>query len=281
MSYYDYYKPTKPIETDKGIKAKSKRGAFVKNWWATRWIEAMTQLGDRGRLQRGRSYARKGQVVALDEKKEGIAAKVQGSRKTPYKVTINLTPLTDAQWDKVIAALSERAIFAAQLLAGEMPQEIEQVFADVGVPLFPIRSGDLQAACSCPDYASVCKHLAATHYILGERFDEDPFLLFRLRGRNEQQIMEKLRQSGADAAEFGLEPAPPLDDALNHFWQPTQLTHFVTHIKPPTTPMPLLKRLGQPSFVSDNVETWLADAYASVTAHVVETAFEDEDNETE
>lgn len=275
MSNYYYYEPAKTIETDKGIKAKSKRGAFVTNWWATRWIEAMTNIVDRGRLQRGKRYARKGQVVALDEKKGGILAKVQGSRKTPYKVQISLTALNDAQWNKVLEALSQRAIFSAQLLAGEMPQEIEQVFADVGVPLFPMRWSDLQTSCSCPDYADVCKHLAATHYILGERFDEDPFLIFRLRGHNEQQIMDALRQSGAAAPEAGLEPAQPL--TLDNFWHSAQpLTHFATHIKPPTTLMPILKRLGQPRFVSDNLENVLKDAYISVTEEVITLAFEDD-----
>lgn len=269
MSYY-YYEPTKPIETNRGIKARSKRGAFAENWWATRWINAMTALGDRGRLQRGKRYARKGQVIALDEAKGGITAKVQGSRKTPYKIKISLTPLTDAQWEKVLAALSKRAIFAAQLLAGEMPQEIEEVFDGVGVPLFPKRTNDIQTNCSCPDYASVCKHLAATHYILGERFDADPFLLFRLRGRNEQQIMDSLRESGAGEPER--EPAPPL--ALDTFWQAEPI-HFATHIQPPTTPLPILRRLGQPRFVSADLAATLNSAYNDVTEQILLMTFEE------
>ena len=87
--YYDYNtKPT--IETDQGIKAKSKRGAFVKSWWATRWIKAMEQVMDRGRLGRGRRYARKGQVVSLVEKRGEVVGKVQGSRKRPYTITISI-----------------------------------------------------------------------------------------------------------------------------------------------------------------------------------------------
>ena len=104
MSWYYNYKPT--IETDEGIKAKSKRGAFVKNWWATRWIEAMEGLMDRGRLQRGRRYARRGQVLTLTEGKGEIVGKVQGSRRRPYTITIHIKPLTDAQWEQVIEALA-------------------------------------------------------------------------------------------------------------------------------------------------------------------------------
>ena len=108
MSWYDNTKPTRPIETDEGIKARSKQGEFVKNWWATRWIEAMERVLDRGRLQRGRSYARKGQVLALEEGKGEIKAKVQGSRRTPYRVAIRITPLAEREWEKVLAALAER-----------------------------------------------------------------------------------------------------------------------------------------------------------------------------
>lgn len=196
MNYHDYefYKPTQRVETDKGLKARSKRGEFVKNWWAARWIKALERLMDAGRLRRGRSYARSGQVLSIEEQKGGLLAKVQGSRATPYKVTIKLYPLSDAQWSAVIDALAARAIFTAQLLAGEMPQEIEEAFATAGVSLFPDKRDELETDCSCPDWANPCKHVAATHYILGEQFDEDPFLLFRLRGRSQEQIIEALRE---------------------------------------------------------------------------------------
>src|SRR6185503_11551215 len=124
--YYDYFEPTQPIRTDNGIKAKSKRGEFAKNWWATRWIAALERLVDRGRLTRGRSYARQGQVLSIEETKSGITAKVQGSARKPYKVTIDIDTLTNAQWEQVIDALAGQALFTAQLLAGEMPQDIEQ-----------------------------------------------------------------------------------------------------------------------------------------------------------
>ncbi|MBI5952296.1 MAG: SWIM zinc finger family protein [Chloroflexi bacterium] len=196
MSYF-YFKPTKAIKTKDGIKAQSKRGAFAKNWWAQRWIAALERLVDLGRLSRGRSYPRQGQVLSIDETKDGIAARVQGSMRTPYKISIKINHLTDAEWDKVIDALAEQAIFTAQLLAGEMPQDIEQAFEQAKVSLFPSNRKDLQTDCSCPDYSNPCKHIAATHYILGERFDEDPFLIFRLCGRTQEQVMRELRKRRA------------------------------------------------------------------------------------
>jgi uncharacterized Zn finger protein len=285
MSWYYNYKAKPTIETDEGIKAKSKRGAFVKNWWATRWIEAMERLMDRGRLQRGRRYARKGQVLSLTEGTGEVIGKVQGSRRRPYTITIQIKPLTDKQWEQVISALSARPIFMAQLLAGEMPQEIEDAFADVKLSLFPT-SRDLTQECNCPDWAEVCKHLASVHYILAERFDEDPFLLFRLRGKTQDEIMEALgKLQGADGGEDSTapeyEPPAPLSDSLSDFWASgDEAAQFQTHIAPPDTPYPALARLGAPAFM-DTIERWLKPAYDVLSETAVSTAFTDQTNENE
>ncbi len=161
----------------------------------------MEGLVDQARLQRGRSYARSGQVLSIVETQNGIEARVQGSRPKPYDVTIQVTPLNDRQWDLVIDALSEQALFTAQLLAGEMPGNIEDAFNAAGVSLFPNQTGDLSSDCTCPDWANPCKHVAATHYILGDRFDDDPFLLFRMRGRTQEEILEALRQRRSEAGQ--------------------------------------------------------------------------------
>ena len=285
MSWYYDFKPTKPIETDKGIKAKSKRGDFVKNWWASRWLGAMEQVMDRGRLQRGRSYARKGQVLSLEEGRGKITAKVQGSRRTPYKVTVELTPLAEKDWEKVITALAERPYFVAQLLAGEMPQEIEEAFQVAKLDLFPARR-ELIQECSCPDPAAVCKHLAAVHYILAERFDEDPFLLFRLRGKAQEEILASLGTT-QDEVETAVSteyiPALPLSESLQNFWQPgPELESFAVHIAPAEEPYPLLERLGDPDFFPD-ARRWLVKAYDLVAETAVQIAFQPEEavNETE
>jgi uncharacterized Zn finger protein len=285
--YYTYFKPTHPIETDQGIKAKSKRGDFVKNWWANRWINALERLVDAGRLRRGRSYARKGQVLSIEESKSGIQAKVQGSRRTPYKVSINIDTLSNDQWEKVIDVLAEQAIFTAQLLAGEMPQEIEEAFAQAGVSLFPEKKTELITECSCPDWANPCKHVAAVHYILGEQFDEDPFMLFRLRGRTQEQILEALRARRAEAAGATDETeeeevVTPLNETLDHFWEMSPpLTHYRTNIKTPVTEFPILKRLGQPSFVSEDLIKQLGPAYQAITDQAITIAFDEASVEEE
>jgi uncharacterized Zn finger protein len=285
--YYDDFEPRHPRRTDQGIKARSQRGEFVKSWWAERWIKALERLMDAGRLRRGRSYARSGQVLSIEETAGGIRARVQGSRPKPYVVGIELTKLTDREWSKVIEALGERAIFTAQLLAGEMPQQIEEAFAAAGVNLFPTQRSDLATECSCPDPANPCKHVAATHYILGEQFDEDPFLLFRLRGRNQEQIIQALRASRTLAGEPTLaetsvdyapaEAGPPLEEDLARFWSRQQpLAQFTVNLKPPLTARPLLKRLGQPSFLEANLELLLGPAYDAISEAALAAALADQ-----
>jgi uncharacterized Zn finger protein len=125
-----------------------------------------------------------------------VTALVQGSRPRPYKVTIKVLPLTSAQWREVEALLASRAVFRAKLLAGEMPQEIEEVFAACGTPLFPRRASDLDMDCTCPDWEVPCKHLAAVCYVLAEAFDEDPFGMLAWRGRGKEELLASLRPAG-------------------------------------------------------------------------------------
>ncbi len=242
---------------------------------------------DNWRLTRGRSYARQGQVLSIEETKDGIAAKVQGSRSTPYKIKIQISPLTDTEWDKVFDALAEQAIFTAQLLAGEMPQEIESAFERAKVSLFPSRRADLKTDCSCPDPTNPCKHIAATHYILGERFDEDPFLIFRLRGRTQEQVMAALRQRRAGEDESAEEPEEvevviPLEEQVSHFWElSAPLAGFSVSIRPPAIEMPLLKRLGEANFVpAPGLESLLKGAYQTTSNKAVEIAYRESDGET-
>lgn len=200
MSFPDWYRsaPKRP-PPERGIKMK-KVGT---TWWGQRWIEALQQVlsGDEGRLARGRTYARAGRVHDLIVKGGLVTAKVTGSRSTPYAITIKLGQLTEAAWSKAIAGMAEKAQFSAELLAGQMPREIDEVFRASKVSLFPLQREDLVTSCSCPDWGDPCEHVAATHYVLGEALDRDPFLLFELRGRGKAQVLEALRLArGAEAS---------------------------------------------------------------------------------
>jgi len=192
-SWDDRPERSSPLPAD-GIKARTRAGqAFGQTWWGGKWIEALERLVNPGRLQRGRSYARKGQVLNIDFEENHVSSRVQGTRSDPYQVSIEVKSIDDARWNRVIGVMASQAIFAAKLLAGEMPQDIEEAFSSAGVALFPERSADLRTECSCPDNANPCKHISAVYYLLGEQFDADPFLLFQLRGRSKEQIIADLR----------------------------------------------------------------------------------------
>jgi uncharacterized Zn finger protein len=275
---WGWYKPSRPIKTDRGIKSRSRRGAFGESWWGKRWIAALEQFGWGNRLQRGKSYARQGQVLSIDFAGPKVKAKVQGSRPTPYAVTIEIKPLADAQWEQVTIALAQQAIFAAKLLAGEMPQDIEAAFDTAGVALFPRGARDIAASCSCPDSANPCKHIAAVYYLLGERFDDDPFLIFQVRGRSREQIVAALRAQRAVegdvlAAETVAvtEPAAALAGLLATFYQAgPELETIVARVAPSEVAAALLKRLG-PAPAGTDAE--LRAAYEAMTTWAMERVF--------
>ncbi len=186
--------PARTRRVEGGIKAKSKRGAIGEQWWSRRFISVLESYGMSGRLARGRSYARAGQVLDFELSQGKVTARVQGSRARPYQVRLGVLPLTTAQWRRVQERLASQALFRAKLLAGEMPPEIEEVFDDCGTPLFPRSAGDLDMRCSCPDWGVPCKHLAAVCYVLAEEFDRDPFGLLAWRGRGREELLAALRQ---------------------------------------------------------------------------------------
>jgi uncharacterized Zn finger protein len=227
-SRWDDWPPAKPIRVEGGIKARSKRGAIGEQWWSRRFIGVLEASGLSGRLARGRSYARAGQVLDFTLSQGKVTARVQGSRPRPYDVRLSVLPLTKPQWRRVQERLAARALFRAKLLAGEMPHEIEDVFAECGTPLFPRSAGDLDMRCSCPDWGVPCKHLAALCYVLAEEFDRDPFAMLAWRGQARDELLGALRavRSGGprpDPAAAAvpaavLEPAAPLPAAPGEFW---------------------------------------------------------------
>lgn len=257
--YGGYYPPSTPLEAKGGIKAQTKRGTFGRSWWAKRWIAVLESFNIGARLGRGRNYARKGQVISVDVQSGLVEARVQGSRSRPYEVVVKVKKLSAAQWKKIAEELSSQAIYSAKLLAGEMPQDIEEAFRDVGLSLFPEKSGDLRTACSCPDWSNPCKHIAAVYYLLGEEFDRDPFLIFKLRGMSRKKIVEMLGVSGATESRdksnskyvgeepTDLQPVPPdpIPEDPNAFWNGNVVPDdLLGEVIVPSISAALIKRLG-------------------------------------
>jgi uncharacterized Zn finger protein len=252
-SSYAWWERHGPRLPSHGIRAQTRRGAFGKSWWGSRWIAALEKLVNPGRLERGRTYARVGQVVSLDVERGAVKAVVQGSRPEPYRVQITFKQLSGSEWERVIDAMAAEALYAARLLSGEMPEQIEEVFSSVGTSLFPTEKNDMRTRCSCPDTANPCKHIAAVHYLLGERFDEDPFLMFLLRGRSQEEIVAalRMRRAGPD----GEAEAPPevelaSEPDVSSFWNaPPRTEEVALHFALPESDALTVKRLGPPPFV--------------------------------
>ena len=216
----NWYPPSRPREAD-GLKARSARGPIAQTWWSQRFVEVLEDIGIGSRLQRGRNYARRGQVISVDVGPGLVTAQVQGSRARPYRVRIGIAAFDKSQWAEIESALAENALFAAGLLVGEMPSDIENVFDALGLPLFPAQAQDLSLDCSCPDVAVPCKHLAAVFYLLAEAFDEDPFRILAWRGREREDLLENLaaaRSGGRPSVDRAEPSGPDLADCLDSFF---------------------------------------------------------------
>ncbi|GAB7040918.1 MULTISPECIES: SWIM zinc finger family protein [Catenuloplanes] len=210
-----FFEAGKPIAVDGGIRARSQRGKIGEQWWSRHFIEILEDICDPGRLARGRAYARKGQVISLSVAPGTVTALVQGSRPTPYEVTVGIERYDAPRWAAIEKEIASQALYRAKLLAGEMPTEIVGVFDALGAPLFP---AELDMECSCPDWGFPCKHLSAALYLLAEAFDDDPFLVLAWRGRTREELLGSLGTVPVFDA-LAVEHVP-LADALDGFYAP-------------------------------------------------------------
>jgi uncharacterized Zn finger protein len=267
--------------------------------WSERWQELLHKLGYEPHLRRGRSYARRGQVKALEVQMGQVTARVEDRDLGLCDIEILVNKLTDEQWAQVIDALSSQAIYVAQLLAGDMPTNIDELFQQAGVSLLPGGAYDIEIRCmQCSYGEQPCKHTAAVLYLLGQMLDDDPWLLFRLRGRDRQQVLQELRQrrsEGEESANAGMpssqqamehptigslststEARLPLSAQLDNFWgRSKKLSVLHHHIAPPAIKLVLLRRLGPPPFPVGSLDAHdhLARIYQKVTEEALNLAY--------
>ena len=173
-------------------------GLGEQSWWVQQWMELINSYRYKKRLERAWNYAREGNVQSIRFEGRRVHGRVQGTEKQPYKIKIWLDVLEDEDWSYVIDSLAKKAKWSAQLLAGVMPNDIEDAFASTGKRLFPFNLQEVKSECSCPDKANPCKHISAIYFLMGEQFKEDPFILFQLRGRNKNKLLSDLTKKRID-----------------------------------------------------------------------------------
>ena len=186
-----------------GIVARTRRGPIGVSWWSRRFLESLEAVLVSGRMELGRSYARRGQVAELHVDPGVVTAVVQGSREDPYVVRLRMPVVPREDWDRIVAALAAQAGYAARMLAGELPLEVQEVFEAQGASLLPEPHARLVTECTCPDWENPCKHVAAVCYLLAEELDRDPFSLLAWRGRGRDEVLGELRELRREAAAPG------------------------------------------------------------------------------
>ncbi len=266
---WGWFPVSKPRLPADGIRARSQRGAIATTWWSRRFLAAIETPETASRLTRGKSYARTGQVLSLTIDEAEVRAAVQGSRPKPYAVYLTVPIYRPAEQERIVAALAGQAAFSAALLAGQMPEEIEDVLRPLRLSLFPA-AHELEIDCSCPDWGNPCKHAAAVCFLLAERFDADPFDILRWRGLAREVLLDGLREHRAQRIGTLPPELPSADDgtgaALEGFWDAGEL--------PPLPPVPdlpadhVLRRLGPTGIAvrGTDLATLLAPAYAAMAA---------------
>jgi len=171
---------------------------IARTWWGKAWNKNLESYADyTNRIGRGRSYVRCGAVLDLQINAGEIKALVHGSRAKPYSITIKIKKLNKNTWQQVVSACSGKLESLEELLTGKFPKALEETFMQRNTGLFPSPK-EIEFDCSCPDWASMCKHVAATLYGIGARLDEDPTLFFTLRGVDTAGLIKRTVSNKAE-----------------------------------------------------------------------------------
>ncbi|MFE3446221.1 hypothetical protein ACFXNW_24610 [Nocardia sp. NPDC059180] len=191
-----------------GVEARSRRGAFGRTAWGRAFIDAVERMAEPGRLSRGRSYARSGQVVSYRIERGAVVGEVQGSQPRPFTATATVRPLRTEEIELLVEQIRSAPGMLAQIASGALPTALSP-------HLLPDTAADLDFGCTCPDPGWPCKHVAALCYLLAERLDEYPRDLLTLRGLSLDTLIggvERGSGPGGDTDPYGQElelPALP------------------------------------------------------------------------
>ncbi len=267
----------RPRKVRGGIKVPAGDVAPATAWAAQRWLRLIEQAAEGPRLVEALDdYARAGQTKRLSFVVGRLEAAIQGRADRPYTTQISLSAFSHETWDKIVEAMAEGSLYSAKLLANELPPNIEDVFAPLGLKLFPVDPAEVKHSCTCVEWRQEnggnpnifangkwCKHVCCAAYLLAQRLASEPFVIFLLRGQEGQELLERLRQRRVMAgAGLGFTPIysqrvpgvadlsnPPLEESISQFWDAGPgLTEIDLSLAPPPVSHPLLRRLGQSPF---------------------------------
>lgn len=265
------------------------RQEVLTTWWARHWLRTLAQWLNAERLAQGKEYVEQGHPSKLKVSVGSVVAQIEGPALQPHQIHIEINTFDDKEWERALDAMFQQAGYAAQLLNGEMPPDIEVVFRSVGLSLFPGDRSELRSHCSCGSPIIPCEHVGAVYHLLAQRLEEDPFLLFRMRGRTREQVLaafrtrrashsqrERVRQGygqgeGADSANAPV----PLPTDSHTFWKMgPEIEHVEVDVEPAKVHMEVLKLLGIPSFVDkETLRENLPRVYQRVSQKALEIAY--------
>lgn len=272
-----------PRRVRHGIRFRRKQGLDGLPWHAAAFVAAVEEGIRPDAKVLGMEYALAGQVANYAVTPGAVEAAVQGRGFKPYQVRITAKPLSREEWDRVIERMAGEAVFAARLLTGEVPESIEACFAAIGRHLVPAGADGVRTQCDC-GLEQPCKHAAAAAYLMAERIEVDPVVLFALRGLDGELLLERLQEqrtlqtSGVSQAHATAAPEedtgglPPLEQCIGDFWRPGPALD-----EPPTVaaaehvPHALLRRMGpSPMGGKFPMVGLLASIYDSIRARSAE-----------
>lgn len=283
---------TKPRRVRSGVKLTLSDEQLSESWAASRWRRLIEQVANGDAMREGVDYARLGQTRSVEVEPGNYIGFVQGRADKPYRTHLGLTTLNEHQWEAVLDAMSDQAVYAAKLLAGELPSNIEDLFAPLGVRLFPTDPAEITVSCSCKEEIRPwCKHAVCLAQILAQHLANDPFLIFTMRGLPGEELIERLRQRRSLSGVVGLAPVyvqrpaeiaeiqtTPIEELTEQFWHlGPGVEQLQTPIEPSEVSRPLLRRLGPSPFSESRFPLvgLLATCYELISGAVI--ASEDPD----
>ncbi len=253
-------------------------------WAAQQWSALLNGLGpaSQSALRRARTIVRDNRIVRAQAQVGVIEIQSPGSYWRNATTRVRMRPISDPTWERIIEELTTEASVAARLFAGELPPQIERVFATAGAQLFPGSSADIKATCDCREFEQPCRHIIALHLFFAAQLETNPLLIFLFRGRPATEVMEALRERWVAPANTNEAPGAREENADDGATAPLRQSRFFTagpaleqFAVTPTEPqaqMALLRRLGRPPFTTEreNPATALAPLYDIVTVRALE-----------